>query len=398
LEDCRKTPWIGEEYPRNMDLYGSHSVTSVAFSIVLALIILTANKVMRRHHLKILAAAHGCQSPVYEKSYFPINVYKAWEIVNQYQARNILSYFLQLFKVYGDTYISRVLWMDIVVTCDPDNIKQILQRRFDDFDIGPLRHHLFLPVTPHGIFNYDGPEWRVARKMFRVQFADTRSIADLDMMEAQFQLMLRRIPRDGQAVDLQDLFVKLIADILGTFAVGESLGSLSPDQQPEQIELEQAFRHVKERIAQFGQSGPAHFLYDRAKFQRASSLIQGYIEPFVKNAMDKSCDEDAFGNPTKKRGVSFVQGAAYDTSDFASIRDQTTSIYLAGIDSITGLLSATFWFLARDQRILRTLKETVLEHVGLDRPSYDQLNNLVYLRYVFNEGKKNTKALCLCIC
>ncbi|PVH93376.1 putative cytochrome P450 oxidoreductase/alkane hydroxylase [Periconia macrospinosa] len=339
-------------------------------------------------HLKNVAATHSCQPPTYEKPYFPINIHKAWAIVRQYQAQNVLSYFLNLFKVYGDTFVSRVLWLDIVVTCEPENIKQILQRRFDDFDIAPLRRHLFLPITPHGIFNCDGAEWIVVRKIFRTQFADTRAIVDLNMMEDHFQRMLERIPQDGQAVDLQNIFIRLITDVLGTIAVGEPLGSLSMDQKPETIAIEEALRHVKERIAQFGQTGPAHWLYNREKFRLASNLIREYIERFVRQAVQGSHDELASEDSARKRGVSFVQGAAYQTSDFASLRDQTTSIYLAGIDSVAGLLSSTFWFLSRDRRIFSKLKEDVLDNVGHDRPSYDQLSNSIYLRYVLNEAMR----------
>lgn len=384
--EFRREPRLGKRRAA-MNLQESFNAPLLLFGSAIGLLILTAKKIQRLQQLKNVVVAHGCQPPTYEKSYLPINVLKAWEIVRQYQARNVLSYSLNLFKVYGDTFVSRVLWLDIVVTCEPENIKQILQRRFDDFEIGPLRRHLFLPVTPHGIFNCDGAEWRVVRKLFRTQFADTRSNVDLDMIENHIQLMFHRIPRNGQEVDLQDLFVRLIADILGTFAVGESLNSLSVDQKAESKEIEEAFRHVKERIAQFGQSGPAHWLYDREKFRQASDLIRGYIERFVKQAIESSRDEHALEDYARKRGVPFVQGAAYDTSDFASIRDQTTSIYLAGVDSIAGLLSSTFWFLARDQRVFTKLKEDVLENIGLERPSYDQLNNIVYLRYVFNEGK-----------
>jgi cytochrome P450 len=336
-----------------------------------------------------VASKHDCRPPVYEKSAFFLEIGKAIEMVRQFQNQNVLSYFLALFRHYGDTYVSKVLWLDIVVTCDPENIKQVLQHRFSDFDIGPLRRNLFLPVTPHGIFNLDGEVWRAARKMFRVQLMDTRSALNLDVLEEQVQLMLARLPREGrEKIDIQEQFIALTTDFLGIFAVGKSLGMLSDHQKPKDKEVVDAFRYVKDRIARYGQSGPARWLYDSSQFSGSSSLIQKYIEGFVYEAVQKNTRNELLKEVDDSYS-SFVERAVQDGNGFEEVRDQTTSIYLAGIDSLTGLLSATFWFLAQNPKSFNALRAEVLEVFGHDPPGLDELNNIVNLRYTFNEGNTN---------
>ncbi|KAI1377005.1 putative cytochrome P450 oxidoreductase/alkane hydroxylase [Hypoxylon crocopeplum] len=363
----------------------SHAAIALAASIItLGLVII--RMVQRRMRLKAFAKLHGCYEPVYEESKFPINISKAREMAHHYQTRDLLSHFLALFHKLGDTYISRVLWLDIIVTCDPENTKQVLQRRFTDFDIGPLRSHLFSPITPHGIFNFDGGKWKHVRQIYRAQFSDTRFVVNLDVIEQCFQLLLRQIPKDGAPVDIQRLLIALVTDILGTYAVGEPLGALSNGQGAENKEVEEAYRFVKDRIARFGQSGPASWLYDRSEFRKASTLIQNYTERFVRQAMEKHHQYSKADGPEYQSATTFVEKAATDGYTFAEVRDQAISIYLAGIDSVSGLLSATCWYLSRDPRVFHLLQASIIEKFGHDAPPYEELTSVVYLRHVFNEA------------
>ncbi|KAH8896964.1 putative cytochrome P450 oxidoreductase/alkane hydroxylase [Thozetella sp. PMI_491] len=341
----------------------------------------------RFYRQRSVIAQHGCQRPVYENSWLHGSLLKPIELVKQFQRRNILPYFSDLFHRHGNTFISRVLWLEIVVTCDPENIKHILQGQFDDFDVAPLRHPLFLPVTPHGILRMDGAPWRTARKMFRTQLTDLRSVLDLESLERQFQLLLAQIPRGGtRTVDIQELFFALTTDWLSVFAIGSSPGPLSLAQKPEEVEVMEAIRYVKERIARFGQSGPGSWLYNRAQFHKASALVRNYIGGFVREAMQKSAEEP--GEADKKRpGTSFVTKAVQDGHGFESVRDQAITVYLAGTDSVTSLLSSTFWFLAKHPQEFDALKSEVQLAFGSDPPIYDDLRSIARLQYIFNEGK-----------
>ena len=58
----------------------------------------------------------------------------------------------------------------------------------------------------------------------------------------------------------------------------------------------------------------------------------------------------------------------------------------AGAASVASLLSSTFWLLAREQRVVQKLRAEILNAVGNERPTYEQLRSLKYVRDVLKEG------------
>lgn len=63
-----------------------------------------------------------------------------------------------------------------------------------------------------GITVSDGPTWSHARKTLRPVFQISQ-FTDLEKntFEKHFQMMLKRIPQDGSAIDLQELLERLVS-------------------------------------------------------------------------------------------------------------------------------------------------------------------------------------------
>jgi cytochrome P450 len=343
---------------------------------------------LRRKEVEIVAAEHDVQAPRYEHASFPFGICKFWCLVRHYQAQTLLDHATKLFRQLGDTYVSRILGMDVVFTCDPENIKHILQRRFDDFDIGPLRRHLFKHVNPDGIFGFDSTEWRTRRKLFRVHFADTRTVVNLNVVECHLQRMMQHIPIDNSGIDIQRLFIALITDTLGELAVGEPLNALSNDHSSQDLQVNRALLFVKDSIAKFGMSRFSSLIGDTLRFRHAGAIIRDYIEAHLKKAIRRNTLLQKSGETSEKAfRYSFIQGSLSDGHSLPVVRDQAVSIYLAGIDSVAALLSATFWFLSQDDRVFQKLRGFVLAQFSTEsRPQYDDLNRIPYLRQVLNEG------------
>ena len=349
--------------------------------------ILIRHAIRRRRQVQAVSTEHNVQSPKNEHSPYSLGISKIREMVRQYQSQTLLDYATRLFHQLGDTYVSRVVGMDVVFTRDPDNIKHILQRRFDDFEIGPLRRHLFAAVNPDGIFGFDGGEWRSRRKLFRVHFADTRAVVDLDTVESHVQLLIQRIPADGGSVDIQQLFVALMTDVLGTLAGGESIHALSEERTDDEKELDGALTFVKDNIAKMGMSRPSSLLSDTLGFRRSGAIIRKYMEKLVCKAARENAEQAKLGETSEKAyRRSFIHGSVYDEHSLSMVRDQAASIYLAGIESVAALLSAAFRFLAQDERVFQNLRGVILDRFGADaRPEYDELTSIPYLRHVLNE-------------
>jgi cytochrome P450 len=305
-------------------------------------------------------------------------------LILQYRRGNFLSHTLDLFGRFGETFKLMILTQKIIFTCDPYNIDYILIQGFEDFDIGPLRQQLFTPVMPHSIFNLDGQAWRKIRRLLRTQFSQDRSITDLERQEHHFQNMVTLISTQKGPVDLQEMFIRLLTDTTSEFALGFSLGSLDPAQSLENRDMEEALRDCKETIARNGIIGPLHRFAYKTRWLHSCRLINSYIEVFARKAMDTRASVSKEKNGVL--GYKFVQQLARQTDNFEELRDQTTTLVFAGVDPVASLLSSTFWLLSRNPQVLEKLHCSIMGRFGEDPPTYDQLKELVYLRYVLNEG------------
>ncbi|KAJ5424805.1 hypothetical protein N7445_010778 [Penicillium cf. griseofulvum] len=265
-----------------------------------------------------------------------------------------LSNVSALFKCYGDTYASRILTQRVYFTCDPRNIRHVLINRFSDFDASDVRAHLFAPITPHGIFAVDGAEWKEARSLYADIFSATRKIFDLQLQEDSFQGLIKQIPR-GQAVDLAPLFLKLVLDVNSAFAMGTGLDTLKQDQSLEEKEA--------------------------------------YVEKVVRNEMaareyQKQSNAATVDDERQKRTQSLLSRILDNTNDVHAVRDAVVTILIAGTDSVASMLSTTFYLLARHEHVYAKLRQEILDTIGTEPPTYDNIRKATYLRYVFNEAMR----------
>ena len=330
----------------------------------------------------------GCQDPPCERPYDYLGVVNIISATRHLLNKTALANTVDLFRTYGETYVTRYLNQKVFLTCDPRNIKHVLVSRFIDYDSSTVRVHLFLPITEHGIFTVDGPEWKIARNVYRNVFSRTRSIIDLDVQERHFQRFLHRIPPTGEPFDLQALFLKLTLDLTTAFALGESVDSLTPTQSDEKKQMVQSLMYAKKIMARDGFLGPLHLVFGKRDFYRACSNVHRYVERRIESVLEKKRQQGEDGGLEKHlKGFNLLQALTEDTDNVLELRDGVITILIAGIDSVASLLSTTFWLLARDERVFAKLRASVLDSFGQELPTYDQLKGLTYLRHVFNEGQ-----------
>lgn len=94
---------------------------------------------------------------------------------------------------------------------DVENIKTVLATRFKDFELSPRRKNAMRPIFGNGIFVVDGKEWEHSRAMLRPNFVRSQ-VADLEVFERHIGKLTKRIPKNGETVDLSTLFFMLTID------------------------------------------------------------------------------------------------------------------------------------------------------------------------------------------
>lgn len=331
-----------------------------------------------------------CKDPPHEGSWldFHTGVLEIIALGQNFRRKTSLEYTNQLFKKHGNTYSTKILGQNIIFTCDHAHINHILSAAFANYVSSP-RAHLFEAPAPRGIFATDGQQWRDTRKPYRKHFFNNRLICDFDILEQHTQSFIQNVPENDQAFDIHALFLSLSLDTIFAFAVGKPANALSLDQTTEEKQIVEDLACVKETIARDGVIGPLRYLYGRRAFLNASQRLRNFVEVsaiLAVRSAQKGRHSDVKLSSGQQPRYTSVQGLSEETDDVPWIIDQSVSALIAGVDTIAGLLSTTFFLLARNARVMQKLRASIIDNIGHERPPYDQLKQLTYMQQVFNEG------------
>lgn len=183
------------------------SSSYVVYSIVRRVLI------ARRRYL--FQRTKGCKPiPSYPQKDPILGLDLFFENIRLLKQGGILDKFVERYNTIGGgvhTWSQHVLGVYTINTTEPENIKTMLATNFKEFQLSPLRKAAMKPIFGHGIFTSDAKEWEESRALLRPNF--TRSnVGDLDVHEEHVTKMIARIPRNGETVDLQELFFMLTLD------------------------------------------------------------------------------------------------------------------------------------------------------------------------------------------
>lgn len=121
-----------------------------------------------------------------------------------------------------NTYSSLFFGTTMINTVDVENIKTILATGFKDYELTSRRKDAMMPIFGKGVFILDGKDWEHSRAMLRPNFVRSQ-VADLSVFERHIQKLIKRIPANGDTVDLSKLFFMLTIDS-GEFFWGAERG------------------------------------------------------------------------------------------------------------------------------------------------------------------------------
>ncbi|KIL57966.1 hypothetical protein M378DRAFT_87149 [Amanita muscaria Koide BX008] len=349
------------------------------------------------------------------------------------------EYFGELFfkrsEQYGWTWNVRTLSEDRIFTTEPEHIKAILATQFDSHAKGPASIHQMTSLLGVGVFNSDGM-YAFHRAMTRPFFTKDRithfDIYDRHAQDAFTQLKSRLA--EGFPVDIQDLASRFTMDSATEFLFGQDVHSLGAGLPYPGIHYyKPTLEHVK--VAEEQKRHPANIFtraFDEAQFlsairarwgvywplkefwkdevKEAMVPVNGFITPIVEEAVKKkkAIGEDvtakANGDRETKEGETLLDHLINYSNDQNVLRDETLNILLAGRDTTANSITYAIYMLAEHPQALERLRNEILGVVGpSERPTYEDVKDMKYLRAVINEtlrlfpavpsnGRASTKA------
>jgi len=132
----------------------------------------------------------------------------------------IVQQWHEWFLENGNTFTTKYLGTKTFFINEPENIKAVLTREFENFPIrGPRLTSTLLLVGKNSILSTNGKEWHDARALIRPTFMRNQ-VSDLAIMDRHVDYLLDKIPADGSAVDMQRLFYMLTMDSSTEFMLG----------------------------------------------------------------------------------------------------------------------------------------------------------------------------------
>ncbi|KAF8126892.1 cytochrome P450 [Boletus edulis] len=306
----------------------------------------------------------------------------------------------------GNCYNFRVMFDDLLFTIEPQHIKAILATDFESFVKGDRFKAQMLSVLGTGVFNSDADMWKFHRAMTRPFFTHDRishfNIFDRHAEDAITQIKSRL--RAGYPVDLQDAVSRFTLDSATEFLFGKCVHSLSaglvyPDNA---IPIEnlvgtsniaddfaRAFakaQNVASERVRRSWLWPLFELWGDVTVE-PMKVVNAYIEPILKDAIEKV--------KTTPRGKtapdSSDEGTLLDhlvrlTTDPVVLRDEILNIMIAGRDTTAGTLTFVVYFLSTHPHVLARLRDEIMTKIGpTDRPTYEAIRDMKYLRAVINE-------------
>ncbi|KAM3087969.1 hypothetical protein ACMFMG_002037 [Clarireedia jacksonii] len=372
--------------------FGEHSLSTVIVFLIGSTYILykliqcitlyrQRSRIIRQNGCKPPYAEYPHKEPIFGLDLFLLNSKSS-------RTHKFLEHSLERFHEYGNTYTSNFLGMKTINTIEPENVKTLLSVRFKDYGFSPRRVNALSPIFGDGIFTLNGKEWEHSRMMLRPNF--TRSqVADLDVFEKHCGKMIKRIPRNGETVDLSVLFFMLTIDSATEFLFGQSTDVLDDGTANQMGErFSGAFTYATEQAGKEGRLGKLAVLFPNKKYRGDVKYIHDYVRVFVEKALALRRDS-SFGNSEKDERYTFLAELAKTGCSPKRIQDELLNILLAGRDTTASLLTILWWILSRRKDVFEKLRAEVME-LGSERPTFEKIKDMKYLRYCLNESKSYT--------
>ena len=333
-----------------------------------------------------LIKQNGCRPPAKQPQrdpFFGIDAIR--DSLRALESKTFLKQKQGLYEQYGNTFSSKMATLSLISTIEPENIKAVLYTKFDDFEIGEPRRVAFSPVLGNSILLSDGKRWEHSRAFLRPSFSRSQ-MGDLSILEVHARNLIKAIPDDGSTFDLADLFIRYTADVTTDFMFGESIQSLS-QREAFQADLMEAFQVAQlgcERRFRLGQFAK---VIPQPKFFKAVKLIHTYMDAHIDKALEyrKIQQESSKDNSKTDERHIFAHELSKITDDRQVLRDELLTIFFAGRDTTSALLSNLFFVLARNPDIWQRLHVEVNELKG-KKPTLEGLKDMKYLRFCINEG------------
>ncbi|KAI1174229.1 cytochrome P450 [Nemania sp. FL0916] len=352
----------------------------LAFVALLGLYVFGPLRATHAQHIR--AASLGCQ-PAPRYPFDVLGLRYLFETARVLKANAMLSHRKAMLDAAGHTFVHGTFpdWEECVTTDEPENVKAVLAASFGDWELPKIRMKSFLPVLgSHSIFTSNGAEWQHNRAILRPAFVRDQ-ISDLACVDRHVKRLLSRIPADGTTFDLQAMFSMMTTDSISDFMFGQSTDLLG-DAPPDSHTFGAYFDASMQKIAWRARLGWLTLLRADPELDKYAAFMRSFVRRFVKDTRDNA-DTNTHRGDSKK--YVFLHELLKSGESDDAIGDHLLSIFTAGRDTTTSVLSYLFFELSRRPDVVRAIRSEIAD-LGTENPTWEDLRGMKYLNWVLKEA------------
>jgi fatty acid omega-hydroxylase len=308
---------------------------------------------------------------------------------------------LRLQQKYGRTLALKFpLRPWTVKTTCPKNVQHVLKTNFDNYPKGPAFQANLWELLGRGIFNADGHEWHMQRKVSSHMFTAALFKEHIWVVVRRNARKLRDILESSEPekpVDLFNFMNRFTLDTIGEIGFGKCIGSLEDPSSPFLVSFDKAQQISYWRLQQpwwpilkffrMGAEKETHEHFDR---------LDAYSRSVVRELCSAMNHGAGKGNgvgwadiEARKSFVGLFLEDARKRGETLSedyLRDLVLNFLIAGRDTTAQALSWTIYCLSEHPEVEAAARHEIIDVCGVRGPAYDDMNHLPYLQAVISEA------------
>ncbi len=290
------------------------------------------------------------------------------------------GFMLQARETYGDIYRLNLGLTSVVVVNHPRQIQQVLVDNAQNYRKGGPLWDAIRVMLGNGLVVSEGDFWKRQRRMMQPQFHRQR-LAGLTnlMIEAMEDALTDWDAADpNQPFDLTPAFNHLTMKVITRTLFGAGLPVKDMDEVAEAVTY--ALDYVLQAIVLNALPSwiPAP---GRKRYEQAIAKIDRHVYRIIAESRQKTGPE----NHLLAMLLDVVDEETGEGMTDQQLRDEVTTLFLAGYETTSLTLSWAFDFLGRNPEMMQKLQAEVDVALGDRRPEFADLAKLPYSRMVINE-------------
>lgn len=292
--------------------------------------------------------------------------------VAQLYRKKHLLFFEDLFKKYGDVVQFHFGTMKFVLLAHPEHIKHVLVTHRQKYIKGRIYREV-KQLLGTGIITSEGKAWQTLKNASQPFFTPSAIRGMHGTMEEAVDEVCQRwsvYAQSGEQIDIFHEMAELSSKIVSRTLMGKELA----DREMQFLrQFQYALNFVSEKTSSICPFSPRFRGKRYKKFKEAMGGIDQFIECLTK----KDNNEGFLSSLIRLRDQGKI--------DDKMLHDQILTIFFAGHETTSVLLTWTWYLLAKEQTARQRLGQELREVLHGRTPSDKEVSSLTYTQQILQE-------------